>query len=111
MIDDIIVGGGGNAGYVSALILHSSFPKKNIKIIQSEDIGITSPDTGNDIIKAIRIKDYKSINFKARLAHQLHSINASSFHYDMAREFELYFYEDTPFMSHMFGWCFTSFYH
>jgi len=76
---------------------------RKITSILENIFGITSPDTGNDIIKAIRIKDYKSINFKARLAHQLHSINASSFHYDMAREFELYFYEDTPFMSHMYG--------
>ena len=38
-VDDIIVVGGGNAAYISALILQSSFPNKNIKIIQSTKIG------------------------------------------------------------------------
>jgi len=37
--DNIIVVGGGNAAYISALILKSSFPNKNIKIIQSQKIG------------------------------------------------------------------------
>jgi len=38
-LDNIIVVGGGNAGYISALILKASFPNKNIRIIQSKKIG------------------------------------------------------------------------
>ena len=38
-LDNIIVVGGGNAGYMSALILKASFPNKNIRIIQSKKIG------------------------------------------------------------------------
>jgi len=39
MINDFIIVGGGNAGFISALILHASFPGKKITIIESEKIG------------------------------------------------------------------------
>ena len=65
--------------------------------------GITSPDTGKEIIEAIRSKAYEPINFKAYFEHQLHSITASKSHYDMARDFELYYEGDNPFMTHMYG--------
>ena len=65
--------------------------------------GITSPDTGNDIIEAIRNKEYESINFEACLVHQLGSFNTNSYHDNMAREFELYYQGDDPFMTHMYG--------
>jgi len=39
MIDNIIVVGGGNAGYVSALLFKRSFPNKEVRIIKSKDIG------------------------------------------------------------------------
>ena len=65
--------------------------------------GITSPDTGKEIIEAIRSKAYEPINFKAYFEHQLHSITASESHYDMARDFELYYEKDNPFMTHMYG--------
>ena len=66
-------------------------------------LGITSPDTGNDIIEAIRNKEYESINFEACLVHQLGSFNTNSYHDNMAREFELYYQGDDPFMTHMYG--------
>ena len=66
-------------------------------------LGITSPDTGNDIIEAIRNKEYESINFEACLIYQLGSFNTNSYHNDMAREFELYYHGDNPFMTHMYG--------
>ena len=65
--------------------------------------GITSPDTGKEIIEAIRSKAYEPINFKAYFEHQLHSITASESHHNMARDFELYYEGDNPFMTHMYG--------
>jgi len=38
-LDNVIVVGGGNAGYISALIFKSSFPNKNVRVIQSKKIG------------------------------------------------------------------------
>jgi len=66
-------------------------------------LGISSPDTGNDIIEAIRNEKYDSINFEACLVHQLGSFNTNSYHDNMAREFELYYQGDDLFMTHMYG--------
>ena len=39
-MNNIIILGGGNAGYISALILKNTFPKKNIRVIKSKQVGI-----------------------------------------------------------------------
>lgn len=39
-IDSIIVVGGGTAGCIAALILKKKFPQKEIKIVESADVGI-----------------------------------------------------------------------
>ena len=39
-IDNILVVGGGTAGCVSALLLKSRFPSKDVRIVESPEIGI-----------------------------------------------------------------------
>ena len=47
MINDIIVLGGGNAGYMSALYLKSSFPEMDITVIKSKKIGTIGVGEGS----------------------------------------------------------------
>ena len=63
--DNIIVVGGGNAAYISALILKTSFPNKNVKIIQSKKIGTVGVgESSSEQIKSfcdyvgIRVSDF-----------------------------------------------------
>ena len=65
--------------------------------------GITSPDTGKNIIEGCRDELFKPINFEACYPSKLKNRRASFSQYDMAKEFELYFYEEEPFMTHMYG--------
>ena len=39
MLNNFIVVGGGNAGYISALILKTTHPRNNVTVIESEKIG------------------------------------------------------------------------
>ena len=64
--------------------------------------GITSPDTGNKIIKSFQRKNFTSITFNAIYGSDIlvkHSKNLSS----MANEFELYFYKKEPILTHMYS--------
>ena len=84
-------------------ILDKSGFVRNLTLILEKTFGITSPDTGKDIIEAIRIKSFKSLNFQAYLGHQLDPKTACVAHYDLTKEFELYYHDDNPFMTHMYG--------
>ena len=44
---DFIILGGGNSGYISALILKTRYPEKNITLIQSNEIGIIGVGEGS----------------------------------------------------------------
>ena len=72
-------------------------------MILEKTFGITSPDTGKEIIEAIRLREYTSMNFEAYFENQLNSKTTNASHYDMARDFELYYQGDSPFMTHMYG--------
>ena len=47
MIKDFLVLGGGNSGYISALILKSRFPENKVEIVESEKIGIIGVGEGS----------------------------------------------------------------
>lgn len=63
-------------------------------------IGITSPDTGKDIIESMRDKGFNSVMFDAPYSLDIKGKEAQS---EMAKEFELFLLDDKPMMTHMYG--------
>tara|TARA_B110000438_G_scaffold63705_1_gene64213 strand:- start:2902 stop:3798 length:897 start_codon:yes stop_codon:yes gene_type:complete len=63
-------------------------------------IGITSPDTGKDIIESMRDKGFNSVMFDAPYSLDIKGKEAQS---EMAKEFELFLLDDKPIMTHMYG--------
>ena len=64
--------------------------------------GITSPDTGKDIIISFRLKDYKAINFIAPYSSD-HNIKKNKSLSEIAKEYELFMYDDEPIMTHIYS--------
>ena len=65
-------------------------------------LGVTSPDTGNQIIDCFREEGYIAINFESKYCNELEPNVIKAF-YTLAQEYELYFYDGNPILTHMYG--------
>ena len=65
-------------------------------------IGITSPDTGKEIIETFRSKGFTAVNFDAPYSEDLLRSGQKD-QAELAKEFELYVFEGVPIMTHMYG--------
>ena len=62
--------------------------------------GITSPDTGNNIINAMRNGNKTSLCFEARYSSDINDNDGMSI---LAKEYEAYMFQDELIMTHMYG--------
>ena len=64
--------------------------------------GITSPDTGKDIIISFKLKNYEAINFIAPYSSD-DNLKKNKSLSEIAKEYELFMYNDEPIMTHMYS--------
>ena len=64
--------------------------------------GITSPDTGKEIIESFRKGGFDSLNFHACYSTDIED-KVQIEQTELAKEYELYFYNDEIMMTHMYG--------
>jgi tryptophan halogenase len=65
MIRDILVLGGGSAGFLSALTLKKRFPDMSVTVLRSKDIGIIGVGEGTTIPVANHLHSYLGIDYNA----------------------------------------------
>ena len=65
-------------------------------------LGVTSPDTGNQMIDCFRHEGYKAINFESKYSNELKS-NVNKAVFRLAEEYELYYHDGKPMITHMYG--------
>ena len=64
--------------------------------------GITAPDTGKEIIETFRQHQFQTITFKTPYPYNFDEKEEKPF-FDIARDFEIYFQIDDPFLTHMYS--------
>ena len=64
--------------------------------------GITSPDTGKDIIESLRNEGFDALNFYACYSTDI-ADKAEISKTELAKQFELYYYNDEIMITHMYG--------
>ena len=64
--------------------------------------GITSPDTGKQIIEAFRREGFKALNFKASYSSDIAN-NVKNAEIELSKQFESYYLNDEIIMTHMYG--------
>ena len=64
--------------------------------------GITGPDTGKEIIETFHKQNFDSVNFFAPYSTDL-AEKDHDMYFEMAKEYELFFYNNEPMMTHMYS--------
>ena len=88
--------------FTSKSILNNYKWLRNITYYLEMIFGITSPDTGKRIIESFRLNKFKSINFNAVYNTDQLVIGSRDMS-SLAREFELYKYNEELIMTHMYS--------
>ena len=64
--------------------------------------GITAPDTGKGIIDSFRSYHFQSLTFETPYPNDF-LLKSQEVYLEMAREYEIYFHEKAPFLTHMYS--------
>ena len=64
--------------------------------------GVTAPDTGNEIIEQFQKNRFRTIVFSSPFEQHLNNIDKQELKL-LAKDFEIYIYNDKPFLSHMYS--------
>ncbi len=75
---------------------------RNIARCLEKITGVTSPDTGREIIETFRKEGFDALNFHARYSSDI-SGECTGTQSELAKLYELYFFNDELIMTHMYG--------
>jgi len=88
--------------FTSKSILNKNKCLRLITYYLESIFGVTSPDTGREVIESFRLNGFRSINFRAPYSFD-QSKKGLKVQSEIAKEFELYIYDGESILTHMYS--------